>query len=185
MWGTSRLKTWNMTEKTFQPSIALGKHGDARRSKALRHAARHCRLQQTMWLAPSFEMSYLFFLRSSCAWEKLLQCPAIHARDHCSRSKLRTPCVKSLQCPIHYMQRCSLATKLILHLDPFLHSSLRGFLSCLGCLDCRAMEHATMLAPIVARGQQCPKHDIACVDEKRKQRIVDGFVETKPSNDSS
>ena len=35
-----------------------------------------------------------------------------------------------------------------------------------------AMEHAPMLPPVVARGQQSPKHDIACMDLERKQRIA-------------
>ena len=48
-----------------------------------------------------------------------------------------------------------------------------------------AVEHAPMLPPVVARGQQSPKHHIACMDLERKQRIVDGFVEAKPSDNSS
>ena len=58
---TSRLKSRNMIEvRKLQPSIALGKDGDACRSKAFRQATKHCRLQWTMWFAPSFEMSRFF-----------------------------------------------------------------------------------------------------------------------------
>ena len=48
-----------------------------------------------------------------------------------------------------------------------------------------AMEHAPMLPPVVATWQQSPKHDMSCMDLERKQRIVDGFVEAKPSDNSS
>ena len=48
-----------------------------------------------------------------------------------------------------------------------------------------SMEHATMLPPVVARSQQSPEHDVGCMHLEGKQRIVDGPVEAKASNDSS
>ena len=48
-----------------------------------------------------------------------------------------------------------------------------------------ALEHAPMLPPVVARGQQSPKNDMSCMDLERKQRIVDGFVEAKPRDNNS
>lgn len=47
------------------------------------------------------------------------------------------------------------------------------------------MEHATMLLPVVARRQQGPKQHVRCMYLKMEQRVADGFVEGKTSNDSS
>ena len=104
------------------------------------------------------------FLRNSCAWnEKLLHCPALRARDHCSRSKLRTPCVRSLQMPyITCRGTLWLRNWFCTSAHSRVPTTVRTFrVRTFHRIACRPMEHATMLPPIVARGQQCPKHDIA------------------------
>ena len=47
------------------------------------------------------------------------------------------------------------------------------------------MDHAAMLSPVVAGGQQGPEHDVGSVHLEGRQRIIDGSVEAKASNDSS